>query len=170
MIAVSKDHVGFERDQLRCISLEALTITGGPSIVEPGCGPVSPSKFSQPLAESPLLGDIPAPLGCMANGMKRPPRKTAPEVRRRALELLAAHPNGCTEAMIAVADFIKRWLQVRLGCLRLSPACPFRLLHTFDHQYGRTNPISTFRGKTRLRLGTSAKVEAERLRGLEIDD
>ena len=68
-------------------------------------------------------------LGRMANGMKRPPRKTAPEVRRRALELLAAHPNGCTEAMIAVADFIERWLQVRLGCLRLSPACPFRLLH-----------------------------------------
>src|SRR5205814_2077066 len=24
----------------------------------------------------------------------------------------------------------KRWLQVRLGCLRLSPSCPFRLLHT----------------------------------------
>src|SRR5665811_1264982 len=25
----------------------------------------------------------------------------------------------------------KRWLQVRLGCVRLSPSCPFRLLHTF---------------------------------------
>src|SRR5664280_2825790 len=25
----------------------------------------------------------------------------------------------------------KRWLQVRLGCLQLSPSCPFRLLHTF---------------------------------------
>jgi hypothetical protein len=25
----------------------------------------------------------------------------------------------------------ERWLQVRLGRLRLSPACPFRLLHTF---------------------------------------
>jgi hypothetical protein len=24
-----------------------------------------------------------------------------------------------------------RWLQVRLGCLQLSPACPFRLLHTY---------------------------------------
>src|SRR5438552_1619520 len=24
----------------------------------------------------------------------------------------------------------KRWLQVRLGCVRLSPSCPFRLLHT----------------------------------------
>ena len=23
------------------------------------------------------------------------------------------------------------WLQVRLGCVRLSPSCPFRLLHTF---------------------------------------
>src|SRR5215469_11163982 len=25
----------------------------------------------------------------------------------------------------------KRWLQVRLGCVRLSSSCPFRLLHTF---------------------------------------
>src|ERR1017187_4963096 len=25
----------------------------------------------------------------------------------------------------------KRWLQVRLGCVQLSPSCPFRLLHTF---------------------------------------
>jgi hypothetical protein len=24
----------------------------------------------------------------------------------------------------------KRWLQVRLGCVQLSPSCPFRLLHT----------------------------------------
>src|SRR5450432_1968990 len=24
----------------------------------------------------------------------------------------------------------KRWLQVRLGCIQLSPSCPFRLLHT----------------------------------------
>src|SRR4029450_4804991 len=55
-VVLARDHVGFERDQLRCISLEALTIAGGPSIVEPGCGPVSPSKFSQPLAESPLEG------------------------------------------------------------------------------------------------------------------
>src|SRR5215467_118971 len=25
----------------------------------------------------------------------------------------------------------RRWLQVRLGCVRLSSSCPFRLLHTF---------------------------------------
>src|SRR3954470_17373682 len=25
----------------------------------------------------------------------------------------------------------KRWLQVSLGCVQLSPSCPFRLLHTF---------------------------------------
>src|ERR1035441_2284311 len=24
----------------------------------------------------------------------------------------------------------QRWLQVRLGCVQLSPSCPFRLLHT----------------------------------------
>ena len=27
--------------------------------------------------------------------------------------------------------YCKRWLQVRLGCIRLSPSCPFRRLHTF---------------------------------------
>ena len=27
-------------------------------------------------------------------------------------------------------DTPSNWLQVRLGCFRLSPACPFRLLHT----------------------------------------
>jgi len=27
-------------------------------------------------------------------------------------------------------DTLSNWLQVRLGCFRLSPACPFRLLHT----------------------------------------
>src|SRR5262249_28887127 len=26
---------------------------------------------------------------------------------------------------------LERWLQVCLGCLRLSPSCPFRRLHTF---------------------------------------
>src|SRR5215471_5316752 len=25
----------------------------------------------------------------------------------------------------------RRWLQVHLGCIRLSPLCPFRLFHTF---------------------------------------
>src|ERR1700736_106554 len=27
--------------------------------------------------------------------------------------------------------YSKRWLQVGLGCARLSPSCPFRRLHTF---------------------------------------
>ena len=31
----------------------------------------------------------------------------------------------------ALRSSCERWLQVRLGCLRLSPSCPFRLLHTF---------------------------------------
>ena len=39
-----------------------------------------------------------------SNGMKPPPRKTAPDVRRRALKLLAAHPNGCTEAILAAEN------------------------------------------------------------------
>jgi hypothetical protein len=25
----------------------------------------------------------------------------------------------------------EQWLQVRLGCVRLLPSCPFRLIHTF---------------------------------------
>jgi hypothetical protein len=32
--------------------------------------------------------------------MKRPRSKSAANVRRRALEIVAAHPNGCTEAML----------------------------------------------------------------------
>src|SRR6516165_6284132 len=28
-------------------------------------------------------------------------------------------------------EYCKRWLQVGLGCIRLSPSCPFRPLHTF---------------------------------------
>ena len=31
----------------------------------------------------------------------------------------------------ALRSYCERWLQVRLGCFRLSPSCPFRLLHTF---------------------------------------
>src|SRR5260370_41376284 len=27
--------------------------------------------------------------------------------------------------------YCKRWLQVGLGCIQLSPSCPFRRLHTF---------------------------------------
>ena|SRR5512132_46419 len=32
------------------------------------------------------------------------------------------------------------WLQVRLGCLRLSSSCPFRLLHTFLSPAGEELP------------------------------
>src|SRR5271169_4744627 len=31
----------------------------------------------------------------------------------------------------ALRNHYQRWLQVRLGCIQLSPACPFRPLHTF---------------------------------------
>ncbi len=31
----------------------------------------------------------------------------------------------------ALRSLARKWLQVRLGCIRLSPSCPFRLLHTF---------------------------------------
>src|ERR1700751_5027114 len=38
----------------------------------------------------------------------------------------------------------KWWLQVRLGCIRLSPSCPFRLLHTF-HLSGQRGYQPRFR-------------------------
>jgi hypothetical protein len=54
--------------------------------------------------------------------MKRPPRKTAPNFRLRALEILAAHPNGCTEAVLAAenipADVLIDLLQSGLAVAR----------------------------------------------------
>src|ERR1022692_3013076 len=38
----------------------------------------------------------------------------------------------------------ERWLQVRLGCLRLSPSCPFRLLHTFLPLHGQRGITPAF--------------------------
>jgi hypothetical protein len=32
----------------------------------------------------------------------------------------------------ALQSYYERWLQVRLGCFRLSLSCPFRFLHTFQ--------------------------------------
>ena len=29
------------------------------------------------------------------------------------------------------SEVLPQWLQIRLGCIRLSPSCPFRRLHTF---------------------------------------
>jgi hypothetical protein len=40
----------------------------------------------------------------MGDAMKRPSRKTTSNARLRALEVLAAHPNGCTEAVLAVEN------------------------------------------------------------------
>ena len=37
----------------------------------------------------------------LAQGMKRTRHKRTPSVRRRALEIIAAHPAGCTEAILA---------------------------------------------------------------------
>src|SRR5271169_5760523 len=38
----------------------------------------------------------------------------------------------------------ERWLQVRLGRLRLSPSCPFRLLHTFLPLHGQRGITPAF--------------------------
>jgi hypothetical protein len=36
--------------------------------------------------------------------MKRTRHKRVPSVRRRALQIIAANPDGCTEAMLAALD------------------------------------------------------------------
>ena len=38
----------------------------------------------------------------------------------------------------------ERWLQIRLGCLRLSPSCPCRLLHTFLPLHGQRGVTPAF--------------------------
>jgi hypothetical protein len=48
--------------------------------------------------------DKEAPLRSRRPNVKRLSRKTAPDDRRRALQLLAAHPNGCPEATLAAAN------------------------------------------------------------------
>ena len=40
----------------------------------------------------------------LASGMKRTRHKRVPSVRRRALQIIAANPDGCTEAMLAALD------------------------------------------------------------------
>src|ERR1022692_4905794 len=52
----------------------------------------------------------------------------------------------------------QRWLQVRLGCVQLSPSCPFSLLHTFlspgprgiTHAFGYGAPHPSARGTSTL--------------------
>src|SRR6266498_530479 len=82
----------------------------------------------------------------------------------------------------------KRWLQVRLGSVQLSPSCPFRLLHTFlspgprgitpAFGYGAPHPgargtstlpinalLSAHYGTVRLLPGVHARLVAIRLPG-----
>jgi hypothetical protein len=39
-------------------------------------------------------------------------------------------PRLAASALPSGVYCLERWLQVHLGCIRLSPSCPFRLLHT----------------------------------------
>ena len=67
----------------------------------------------------------------------------------------------------------QRWLQVRLGCVRLSLSCPFRLLHTFlspgprgiTPAFGYGAPHSSARGTSTLPINAllSAHYAAVRL-------
>jgi hypothetical protein len=62
----------------------------------------------------------------MAYGVKRSRRKHTPQripdVRRRALEIIAAHPDGCSEAILAAqnitADVLIELVQSRLATAR----------------------------------------------------
>ena len=56
---------------------------------------------------------------------------------------------------------LERWLQVRLGRLRLSPACPFRLLHTFlSLRPARHYPRLWIQRSSYARTHTDAQVAA----------
>ena len=45
----------------------------------------------------------------------------------------SAYPSDSTSRWTPCPpEFCKEWLQVHLGCIKLSPSCPFRLLHTFS--------------------------------------
>ena len=53
--------------------------------------------------------------------MKRTRHKRTPSVRRRALEFIAAHPDGCTEALLAAnipADILIELVQSGLVIAR----------------------------------------------------
>jgi hypothetical protein len=45
----------------------------------------------------------------------------------------SAYPSDSTSRWTPCPpECCREWLQVHLGCIKLSPSCPFRLLHTFS--------------------------------------
>jgi hypothetical protein len=87
--------------------------------------------------------------------MKRTRHKRTPSVRRRALEIIAAHPDGCAEAMLAAHD-IPANLLIELVQSGLVIA---RIEH-IDEEDGThevTRVWITESGKRVLRLGDSCR-------------
>ena len=73
----------------------------------------------------------------------------------------------------ALRNYSERWLQVRLGCIRLSPSCPFRPLHTcpalsgqrgITPAFGYDTPHLSIRGTLTLPNNALLSAHCEALR------
>src|SRR5271165_2557758 len=75
-------------------------------------------------AFAPILRARPCPIFGRPVRLRGRPHRLQPDTSPHALRIpdRSGHP--------ALRDIPSSWLQVRLGCVRLSPSCPFRLLHT----------------------------------------
>ena len=75
-------------------------------------------------AFAPIVRARPNPIFGRPVHQGSPPIRLQPDTSPQTLRIpdRSGHP--------VLRDTPSNWLQVRLGCFRLSPACPFRLLHT----------------------------------------
>ena len=75
-------------------------------------------------AFAPILRARPCPIFGRPVRLRGRPHRLQPDTSPHALRIpdRSGHP--------ALRDISSSWLQVRLGRVRLSPSCPFRLLHT----------------------------------------
>src|SRR5271165_2167684 len=75
-------------------------------------------------AFAPILRARPCPIFGRPVHLRGCPHRLQPDTSPHALRIpdRSGHP--------ALRDIPSNWLQVRLGRVRLSPSCPFRLLHT----------------------------------------
>src|SRR5229473_6257861 len=96
-----------------------------------------------PLSVSPMIQRTVSPA---ATGPE--PTSCSPSCRATSVysPILLLKPFGFRIApdTLSSEELRERWLQVRLGCLRLSPSCPFRLLHTFLPLHGQRGITPAF--------------------------
>ena len=75
-------------------------------------------------AFAPIVRARPCPIFGRPVRLRGRPHRLQPDTSPHALRIpdRSGHP--------ALRDIPSSWLKVCLGCVRLSPSCPFRLLHT----------------------------------------